>query len=533
MSTLTHNPNRNCVNSLGIPVDNLTLDSAVEEIVRLARIRDGKARLVSTLNVDFLVNSLGTRFSRARHPELLDVLRNSDLVTADGFPILWLSRIVGRPLPQRVCGSDLVPALARRGGEDKLSLFLLGGSGGVAARAAGTLQAQNPGLKIAGTAEPFVEIAGPGLVDGIANDEALVEKINASGADILLIGLGNPKQELWFNRNRDKLTVPVSIGVGGTFEFITGGVRRAPTWLQRSNLEWIYRLTQDPARLWRRYSRGLFKLAALSAPLIASRALEVTAFAGRRKDSFSPAALSTLWSSRDQALTVARLPGLVTADYLRDLVRHMERSRDITALHLIDFSRVRRIEMAGHEALFTLAELQRSRGNILLLGISQKLDRRLAACRVLDMLGQSEGSTIRRLGADVQAQNQALTCQSYVMEDAALTFLAGKADARGLARLALVECLLQTSRDRACIVDFRNVSLLESSAVAAIQPLLEQESGRVVISGANDNTRQMFRMVAPNAPIRFVDDAELLRLISERTAREQNTDAQAGREATS
>ena len=95
MTTMIHTPTRDCVSSLGIPVDNLTLEQATEQIITMGKRRDGRARLVSTLNVDFLVNSLGTRFRSPRHPELLDVLRNADLVTADGFPILWLSKIIG------------------------------------------------------------------------------------------------------------------------------------------------------------------------------------------------------------------------------------------------------------------------------------------------------------------------------------------------------------------------------------------------------------------------------------------------------
>ena len=172
MSVMIHNLERDCVSSLGIPVDNLNLEQTVTRIIDMAGRRDGRARLVSTLNVDFLVNSLGTRFTRARHPELLDVLRNSDLVTADGFPILWLSALVGRPLQQRVCGSDLVPALAPRARDAGLSIFLLGGGNGVAERAARKLEEDNPGLRIAGTAAPFVHTAGPELANCNADDEA-------------------------------------------------------------------------------------------------------------------------------------------------------------------------------------------------------------------------------------------------------------------------------------------------------------------------------------------------------------------------
>ena len=128
MNTINYPATRDCVNSLGIPVDNLSLQDAEDRIVSMVKDYNGKTYLVSTLNVDFLVNSLGYSFTRPRHPELLSVLRSSDMVTADGFPIIWLSKIVGKPLKQRVAGSDLTPALAARAAKEGLSLFLLGGT---------------------------------------------------------------------------------------------------------------------------------------------------------------------------------------------------------------------------------------------------------------------------------------------------------------------------------------------------------------------------------------------------------------------
>jgi exopolysaccharide biosynthesis WecB/TagA/CpsF family protein len=438
------------------------------------------------------------------------------MVTADGFPIIWLSRIVGKPLQQRVCGSDLVPALAGRAREKRLSLFMLGGAEGVARQAADILQAENPGLEIAGTAAPFVQIAGPGLAKCIADDEALVDQINASGADILLLGLGNPKQELWFNRNRNRLKVPVSIGVGGTFEFITGGVRRAPRWIQRANLEWVYRILQDPVRLWRRYAKGMFKLAALSAPLIANRAAEVLAIAGRSQPDASDLSWRRLWSSRDQALAVLRLPRLVRAAHLEALVQQVEDDNPAGGARLIDFSRVRRIEMAGHQALFTLSELQRRSGNILMLGMTPRLERQLAACRVIDILGRSQGSTLSNLDAGISAGAGQLSCRSYVSDDSALIFLGGTVDDDALRGIAFGECLSHTARDRTCIIDLRNVSLLESSAIATFEPFLDgNREGRVLFSGASDNVRQMFRVAELNAPASFISDKQLIGKISE------------------
>ncbi len=516
MTALIHSPQRDCVNSLGIPVDNLSLEDTVNEVVGMAGNRDGKPRLVSTLNVDFLVNSLGTGFSRARHPELLSVLRDSDLVTADGFPILWLSHIVGKPLQQRVCGSDLVPALAERACRDNLSIFFLGGGEGVAQAAADTLAARHPGLRIAGTAAPFIHTEGPQLANCIADDEAIVERINRSGADILLVGLGNPKQELWFNRNRYNLQVPVSIGVGGTFEFITGAVKRAPQWMQRMNLEWLFRITQDPARLWRRYTKGLFKLGLLSAPLIYSRAGQTLAFAGRNTAGAADVRWRSIWSARDQSLSILPLPALVTHDYLAAVIEGLVADPGKTTLRLLDFSAVKKVEMAGHQALFSLAELQQQENsNIHLLGISEGLRRDLAASRVLDILHTGEGDTLDTLGGAGNERAGRFSCRSYVLDDSALICLGGKVSGRSFAEMGFIECLQHTARDRDCIVDLRNVTLLESSAIVALEPFLSQRegAGRVMFCGASANVRQMFRMAGLGEPAHFINDRELLAAI--------------------
>jgi N-acetylglucosaminyldiphosphoundecaprenol N-acetyl-beta-D-mannosaminyltransferase len=200
---------------LGIPVDNLDMDETVEGIFALidASRKDGKARLVATVNVDFVVNTLTWRLSRLRHPELIDILRRADLVTPDGMPLIWTSRMLGTPLKERVTGADLVPRLAEAAARKGKSIYFLGGQGDVGSRAARLLQAQFPGLKVAGADSPFVRIEGEALTGEAVNDQAVVERINRSGADILLIGFGNPKQEVWFERNRSRLQVPVSIGI--------------------------------------------------------------------------------------------------------------------------------------------------------------------------------------------------------------------------------------------------------------------------------------------------------------------------------
>ncbi|NJN18384.1 MAG: WecB/TagA/CpsF family glycosyltransferase [Oscillochloris sp.] len=232
---------------LGVPVDALTFESALEridEFVALGR-KTGKSHQIATINADFVVNAL-------HDPDLRHILRTADMTTADGAPVVWAARLLGVPLHDRVAGADLVPALAERAAQRGYSLYLLGGRPGVAERAAAILQQRNPGLQIAG-------IAAPPVSSVVEMDPAVLEDIRRAKPDMLLVAFGNPKQEKWINMYRADLGVPVCIGVGGTLDMIAGVTRRAPEWAQRNGMEWLFRLVQEPRRLWRRYVRdGLY-----------------------------------------------------------------------------------------------------------------------------------------------------------------------------------------------------------------------------------------------------------------------------------
>jgi exopolysaccharide biosynthesis WecB/TagA/CpsF family protein len=172
------------------------------------------------------------------------------------MPIVLLSRLLRRGLPERVTGADMVPAICRRCAEEELSVYVLGGDKGAVAEAFEKLKIENGELRIAGVDDAFVKLD--------REQPEIVERINAAKPDILFVALGNPKQELWMGRNLAKLDVGAVIGIGGTFNFIAGKVKRAPKWVQKSGLEWIYRIIQEPGRLWRRYAYGLVKFSWLS-----------------------------------------------------------------------------------------------------------------------------------------------------------------------------------------------------------------------------------------------------------------------------
>lgn len=240
----------------GMPFDALTERETLDRIFEFAASRGPRGcRIAVTVNVDFVVNTYHTLRSAPRRPELAAVLQRAELVVADGMPLVWLSKLLGTPLPERVAGSDLVPMIAERAAREKVKLYFLGGAPEHTRRAAELLRARHPGLEIE-LDTPFVKLDAP---DAAELDREICRKINASGASILLVGFGNPKQELWLERNRSQIDCNIAVGVGGTFNFIAGAVKRAPNWMRRSGTEWIYRLIQEPRRLWKRYFIGLFQ----------------------------------------------------------------------------------------------------------------------------------------------------------------------------------------------------------------------------------------------------------------------------------
>ncbi len=226
---------------LGVPIDDLTMEQALarlEEFIALGR-KTGKSHQIATVNADFVTKSLDD-------PELRLILQESDMATADGMPLVWGARLLGVPLEGRVTGADLVPALAERAAQKGYSLYFLGGAPGIAQKAKTILETRYPGVNITGVFSPPVSSV-------LDMDASIVENIRAAKPDILLVAFGNPKQEKWINMHARDLPVPVMIGVGGTFDFIAGATKRAPMWMQKSGLEWIFRLAQEPKRLWKRY----------------------------------------------------------------------------------------------------------------------------------------------------------------------------------------------------------------------------------------------------------------------------------------
>lgn len=234
-------PSGAVVQIAGARVDVCTFQEAVSRIIERAR-TGGPPSYVVTPNAHHVVMLHDSESFRR-------IYDGAWLSVADGMSIVWAAKLLGTPLPEKVSGSDLLPAVCKAIAATDLRVFLLGGRPGAAEGAATALQARYPGLNIAGTSCPPV-----GFDNDPAQSEEVIRTIRAAAPDILFVALGAPKQERWMHENCERAGVPVAIGVGGSFEFVAGMVRRAPKWVRKSGLEWVFRMVMEPRRLWKRYA---------------------------------------------------------------------------------------------------------------------------------------------------------------------------------------------------------------------------------------------------------------------------------------
>jgi N-acetylglucosaminyldiphosphoundecaprenol N-acetyl-beta-D-mannosaminyltransferase len=234
-----HGPEVTGVNVLGTPVDGWTLGELLDCVVYWATAAQDSVRTVLYANVHVLNSAYS-------HPILLEELRRASTVYCDGSGVRLGAFLLGERLPRRMTGADWIDRLCERATHKGLPLFLLGGAYGVADRAAHVLRRRHPGLPISGTHHGY----------GDETDPRVVETVNQSGAKILLVGMGTPRQELWIRRYREQLRPRVAWAVGAMFDFVAGIERRGPQWMLDHHLEWAARLRANPGSHWRRYLIG-------------------------------------------------------------------------------------------------------------------------------------------------------------------------------------------------------------------------------------------------------------------------------------
>jgi len=222
----------------GVLVDNLTEDETLAAIDKM--LVEGDSHYMFVVNASKIA-------AASRDPALLGALRSAELVTADGMSVVWASRLLGRPLAARVTGIDLMERLVAHAAERGVSVYFLGATQESIRKAVEQLVSRSPGLRVAGYRNGYFSPS---------ESAAVAEEIKRSGANLLFVGMGSPAQELWIASNLDRTGARFALGVGGSFDHISGAARRAATWMQRAGLEWLYRLAREPRRLWRRYLFG-------------------------------------------------------------------------------------------------------------------------------------------------------------------------------------------------------------------------------------------------------------------------------------
>lgn len=224
------------VTLFGCNIDNVSMEQTLHIVEGF--IGTGRPHQHVVVNVDKLVKA-------SRDDQLRRIINACALVNVDGMPVVWASRLLGKPLKERVAGIDLFEALMRRASERGWRVFLLGARHEVVNEVAATYTRRYPGLVLAGVRD--------GYWQGEREEADVVRQVRESRADLLFVAISSPKKEQFLGKYQAEMKIPFAMGVGGSFDVATGRVKRAPGWMQRAGLEWFYRFLQEPRRMFRRY----------------------------------------------------------------------------------------------------------------------------------------------------------------------------------------------------------------------------------------------------------------------------------------
>lgn len=222
------------VSILGVPINTVTMEEAIHVVANFV-VEKNKPRLIATANAEMVMLA-------QEDQELADILGQADLVVPDGAGVVWAARHYGYNMPERVAGYDMTQRLLETGAKLGYKVYFFGGAPGVAEKAKKTAESLYPGIKIVKARHGFFSQE---------EESEIINDIVACAPDILFVALGVPRQEKWLFRNMGRLGALVAIGVGGTFDVMAGEVKRAPVWMQRASLEWLYRLMMQPQRFIR------------------------------------------------------------------------------------------------------------------------------------------------------------------------------------------------------------------------------------------------------------------------------------------
>jgi N-acetylglucosaminyldiphosphoundecaprenol N-acetyl-beta-D-mannosaminyltransferase len=384
---------------LGFPIDIIEMPSVIRRI-ELAAV-SGSPLLLSTPNLNFLANS-------QCDPEFQESLLLSDLCIVDGMSVVWSARLMGIPIRRRVAGSDVLAELkAKRGSETPLKLFLFGGPNGVALAASRALNAQPDGVHCVGLLYP-----GFGEVDELSGEE-MIEKINSSGADFLVVALGSKKGQLWLKRNHSRLRVPVRAHFGAALGFEAGTIKRAPRILQKCGLEWLWRIKEEPF-LWRRYWHD----GKLLASLLHNSILPLAIYQHRLKN-HRDLADSIVTEVRGDSYFQIRISGYATKQNIDKIIPSLRNAIAMKQRTVIDLSNTRAIDSRVLGLFLVLRKalaLKGSVGDLEFVGLSTELRKVFRLSGVGFLLGAGCDLPFERIAAGPSEAHLGIAASEDVVE---------------------------------------------------------------------------------------------------------------------
>jgi N-acetylglucosaminyldiphosphoundecaprenol N-acetyl-beta-D-mannosaminyltransferase len=426
------------------------------------------------------------------------------------MPVVWLSKLLGQSLKERVTGLDLFIPLLEAMEKRKKSVFLLGGSDKVIKNTVNILKEKYPHLRIVGAISPFIHYQGTNLINAEEKDALLIEEINKAKPDALFLNLGNPKQEIWFSRVQKKLLVPFTIGIGGTFEKIAGNFSRAPLWMQKSGLEWLHRLFQEPIRLGKRYGTDFLKLFYLCIPLIIYH--NINSFFCHlfyKKQCSTVPQESLLFISPKQTIVILPLPIEINTDYCPKLKQQLD-----NALHhdvvLLDFREVKHIDLAGFALLILeLQEAKNHQNQIYSFGINTDIRCLMKLHRIWDLI---KNETFPEISQTVEFLLQTISPQDFYEtvqqsgNKVTISFLGKLDNLQDFDKYT--HKLLPMISKKNVILNFSYCTMIDSrgfSFLLKLQNYIEKEGGNFKIYGLDKSLKMQFYIAQLDKSFQFIN----------------------------
>jgi len=471
MSTLTQDPPLTVL--LGLPFHDVTLDETLDYCAEA--MKGDTQRYLVTANVDFTTQAY-------EDPDLKKIVFFADRVVCDGMPLVWLSRLFGAPLRERVAGSDMVPKLLEICGKERHSVYFFGSDRATLEEAKVIVEGRYPGLKVVGIDSPPF-----GAVIEWDND-SLCEKMRASGAQLLLVCLGCPKQERWIFAHHKESGIPLSIGCGASLDFITGKQKRAPKWMQKTGMEWFWRMSSSPGRLVSRYSKDLVFLAKASLEQANSqrRRRSIIGTVGERPVPVPPADVAVTRVEWSGELQYASLGGAPVPESVSSPV-------------LLDASRVTFMDSSGLGQLALLARICRKADQLLWVVDPSEIFRRSIKAVRMDTLFPVVDTEEEALAMIAEHQASGGTLKPAQDGVVWVSFNRSLDAPYHTEMMVILDSAIADSPDiRTLVVDLKAVNFLDSRAVGGLiraWKAMSAKGGQMFLSGATPAVREIIALL--------------------------------------